>query len=82
MKQAKKMIASWLRVFLSICIVLVMNKGSIWGIDWKEFANSAIISFLPVLYNFLNPADPRYGINKEQPESKFEKPAAPKDTSI
>lgn len=79
MEQFRKMLASWLRVFVSICIVLVMNHGSIWGIDWKEFLNSAIISFLPVLYNFLNPADPRYGINKD---TKIVKASAPNDTEL
>lgn len=74
------MVASWLKVFVSICIVLVMNHGSIWGIDWHEFANSAAMSLLPVLYNFVNPNDPRYGVAKNK--QIVPKPAAPNDVEL
>lgn len=65
MDKVKLMALGWLKTFLTICIVLIMDKGSIWGIDWHSFANSAVMSLLPVVYNFLNPGDPRYGIGKE-----------------
>lgn len=65
MEKFKLVIESWLKTFLTVCIVLIMNHGSIWNIDWKEFVNSAIMSLLPIVYNFLNPSDPRYGIVKK-----------------
>jgi hypothetical protein len=56
---------SYLKVFITIVIGMVITHGSIWGINWKDFANTAVISFLPIIINALNPKDPRYGAGKE-----------------
>lgn len=71
--------AGWLKVFVTIVLGLILTHGSIWGIDWKEFANSAVISFLPVIINAMNPNDPRYGkkdvkiVEKSDMEKALEK---------
>lgn len=54
-------VGSWAKVFLATVLVLVLNHGNIYDLNWKELANTAVMSFIPVLINYLNPNDPRYG---------------------
>ena len=54
-------IGSWVKVFLATVLVLILNHGNIYDLNWKELANTAVMSAIPVLINYLNPNDPRYG---------------------
>jgi hypothetical protein len=56
---------SYIKVFLTVVLTMVLTHGSIFGINWKEFANAAVMSFIPILINALNPNDPRYGSKKD-----------------
>lgn len=54
-------VGSWVKVFLATVLVLILNHGNIYDLNWKELANTAVMSAIPVLINYLNPNDPRYG---------------------
>lgn len=60
---------SYVKVFLVVLLTLVLNQLStgttIFQLDWSSLANGAIVSFIPVIINSLNPKDTRYGKNKE-----------------
>lgn len=67
-KFANTVIGSWLKVFISAMILNVMNclaaGATIYSIDYKQIINAAVISLLPVIYNYFNKAYPLYGKNK------------------
>lgn len=60
---------SYLKVFtatiLSLVLVNVTAGKDLFSINYKEILSGAIVSFLPIIINWLNPNDPRYG-NKDQ----------------
>jgi hypothetical protein len=59
-------LAAWLKVFVATILSLVLiniSKGiDLFSLNWKEIVSGAVASLLPVIINWLNPNDPRYGL--------------------
>ena len=66
----KQILVSWLKVFLSSTLTLVVVAGDIWHLDFKQLLSASIISTLPVIINFLNPNDTRYGKGSKTPNNE------------
>lgn len=58
-------VGSYLKAFLAVFLTLVLTQMasglSILNLDWGMVLNGALVSFLPVIINALNPRDKRYG---------------------
>lgn len=56
---------SYVKTFLSVVLTLVLTQLasglSVLELDWGVIGNGALVSFLPVVINALNPKDKRYG---------------------
>jgi len=61
MKFLNSIYGSWVKVFVSAVLTMIVMKGDIYLITWKDCLNAGIISILPIIINFLNPLDKRYG---------------------
>lgn len=67
-KQTKAMLNSWLNVFVSalitsVLVILTQNNGTIPmdGQTWLAAVISAVVAVLPVIKNYFDNNDPRYG---------------------
>lgn len=60
-KQAINVVKSWFAVFLSAVITSVLTAlaTDVW--DWRSILFAGLVAVLPVIRNWLNEADPRYG---------------------
>ena len=64
--QTKAILKSWFNVFLSAVItsyLMLLGNGELWG-DWnslKAIVVSGLVAVLPVIKNYLDKSDPRYG---------------------
>ena len=67
--KAKALIGSWLRVFVGALIAAVLGSQQApweWTADASmNFVWSGVSATLLVIYNYLNPADVRYGVGSE-----------------
>jgi len=61
MKFLNSIYGSYVKVFLSAIITMVIAKGDIYLVTLKECFSAGIISILPIIINYLNPNDTRYG---------------------
>lgn len=61
MKFLNSIYGSWLKIFLSAILTMVIAKGDIYLVTLKECISAGIISVLPIIINYLNPHDTRYG---------------------
>ena len=61
MKFLNSIYGSWLKVFVSAILTMIVMKGDIYLITLKECISAGIISILPIIINYLNPHDKRYG---------------------
>jgi hypothetical protein len=61
MKFLNSIYGSWLKVFVSAILTMIVMKGNIYLITLKDCLNAGIISILPIIINYLNPHDKRYG---------------------
>ena len=61
MKFLNSIYGSWLKIFLSAILTMVIAKGDIYLVTLKECISAGIISVLPIIINYLNPHDKRYG---------------------
>jgi hypothetical protein len=43
---------------------MIIAKGNIYEVTLEECISAAVISILPIIINWLNPHDPRYGTKK------------------
>lgn len=70
--QTKNVVLSWLRVFLvaagSVFLADVAD-GGFHGLAWEAMAIAGTLSAGPVILNWLNPNDPRYGRGFEDPDT-------------
>ena len=64
MKFLNTIYGSWIKVFLSAVLTMIIAKGDIYLITLKECFSAGIISILPIVINYLNPNDNRYGKQK------------------
>lgn len=61
MKFLNSIYGSWLKIFVSAVLTMIVMKGDIYSITIKDCLNAGIISILPIVINYLNPHDTRYG---------------------
>lgn len=58
-------VGSYVKTFLSVLLTLVLTQLasglSVLQLDWGTIANGALVSFLPVVINALNPKYKHYG---------------------
>lgn len=52
---------SWIKIFTSAVITMIIAKGDIYAVTLKECFSAGVISILPIIVNYLNPHDTRYG---------------------
>lgn len=61
MKFLNSIYGSWLKVALTAILTMIVAKGNIYEVTLTECISAAVISILPIIINYLNPHDPRYG---------------------
>ena len=64
MKFLNSIYGSWVKVFLSAVLTMIIAKGNIYLVTLEECISAGIISILPIVINYLNPHDSRYGKQK------------------
>lgn len=64
MKFLNSVYGSWLKIFVSAILTMVIASGDIFSVTLKECISAGIISILPIIINYLNPHDTRYGKQK------------------
>jgi hypothetical protein len=64
MKFLNSIYGSWVKIFLSAILTMVIAKGDIYLVTLKECISAGVISILPIIINYLNPNDTRYGKSK------------------
>lgn len=62
MKELKSAAGTYLRTLMTAFLVLIFEHKTLAGLDWLHLIEAACISSLPVVINYLNPKDNRYGI--------------------
>lgn len=54
---------------LSVIIGLIISRlgegATLFTLDWPDLINTSIATVLPAVFNWLNPNDSRFGLNKE-----------------
>lgn len=61
MKFLNSIYGSWLKLVLTAILTMIITKGNIYEVTLEECISAAVISILPIIVNFINPHDPRYG---------------------
>ena len=61
MKFLNTMWGSWLKVALTGVLTMIIAKGNIYEIAMQDIISAAVIAMLPIMINYLNPHDKRYG---------------------
>jgi hypothetical protein len=61
MKFLNTIYGSWLKLVITAILTMIISKGNIYEVTLKECISAAVISILPIIINFLNPHDTRYG---------------------
>lgn len=61
MKFLNSIYGSWLKLVLTAILTMIITKGNIYEVSLEECISAAVISILPIILNWLNPHDPRYG---------------------
>jgi hypothetical protein len=64
MKFLNSIYGSWVKIFLSAILTMIVVKNDIYSVTLKECISAGIISILPIIINYLNPNDTRYGKQK------------------
>lgn len=64
-KFLNSIIGSWLKVFaVAVLVEWQLIGADLWALNvdtLKHLANAGLIALLPIVINYLNPSDPRYG---------------------
>lgn len=62
-------VGSYLKTLLAVVLTLVLTQLAsglnFWQLDWGVVGNGALVSFLPVIINALNPKYKQYGRKKQ-----------------
>lgn len=61
MKFLNSIWGSWLKVALTGILTMIIAKGNIYEIAMQDIISAAVIAILPIIVNYLNPHDTRYG---------------------
>lgn len=73
--QALNVAWSWLRVFLAAFITATLADivdGGLNSVDWETVLIAGLVAVGPVIINWLNPSDPRYGRGYAAPADDFD----------
>lgn len=57
-------VGGYVKTLVTVALAYIVSAGTIYGLNWQELVNTAIMALLPVLLNIVNPADTRYGVIK------------------
>jgi len=63
MKFLNTIYGSYIKVFITAVLTMVISKGDIFAITLNEVISAGAIAILPIIVNWLNPHDIRYGKN-------------------
>jgi len=63
MKFLNSIYGSWLKVAVTAILTMIIAKGNIYEVTLQEVISAAVVSILPIIVNWLNPHDTRYGKN-------------------
>jgi hypothetical protein len=61
MKFLNSIYGSWFKLVVTAILTMIISKGNIYEVTLEECISAAVISILPIIVNFINPHDPRYG---------------------
>jgi hypothetical protein len=61
MKFLNSIYGSWLKLVFTAILTMIISKGNIYEVTLEECISAAVISILPIIINWLNPNDTRYG---------------------
>lgn len=65
-----RMVRSWLNVFISTIITLFIADGAnlfaVDAVDAEAWLAAAFVAVLPLIVNYLNPRDTRYGLKEDE----------------
>jgi hypothetical protein len=64
MKFLNSIYGSWLKVAITAILTMIITKGNIYEVTLEEVISAGVISMLPIIVNWLNPHDTRYGTHK------------------
>jgi hypothetical protein len=64
MKFLNSIYGSWLKMVLTAILTMIITKGNIYEVTLEECISAGVISILPIIINWLNPHDTRYGTKK------------------
>ena len=64
MKFLNSIYGSWLKVALTAILTMIITKGNIYEVTLEEVISAGVVAMLPIIVNWLNPHDTRYGTNK------------------
>lgn len=64
MKFLNTIYGSWLKVALTAILTMIITKGNIYEVTLEEVISAGVVAMLPIIVNWLNPHDPRYGSKK------------------
>jgi len=75
MKQLNTLWASWLKVFLVAVLVKFLDYGGdlfdVNLVTLRHLLQAGVVATIPVIINYLNPTDTRYGSHKDMPDEKI-----------
>jgi hypothetical protein len=57
-----------LTIVIGLIVARLGEGSSLLTMDWPDLINTTIATSLPSVINWLNPNDPRYGVNKTETE--------------
>ena len=64
MKFLNSIYGSWLKVAITAILTMIITKGNIYEVTLEEVISAGVVAMLPIIVNWLNPHDTRYGTNK------------------
>lgn len=64
MKFLNSIYGSWLKVAITAILTMIITKGNIYEVTLQEIISAGVVAMLPIIINWLNPHDTRYGTHK------------------
>ena len=63
MKFLNSIYGSYLKILITAILTMIISKGDIFAITLNEVISAGVIAILPIIINWINPHDTRYGKN-------------------
>ena len=61
MKFLNTIYGGWVKIFLTAILTMIISKGDLFAVTLKEVVSAGVLAILPLIINYLNPNDKRYG---------------------